>query len=208
MKFRSLSSVSLLLSLVAAACSVATDAPESEEAIGETQEASHRLTTINLGALVDIGGPSTSPHFQQAVELAAEQMNAALKHKNLRFAWFYGDTKSSPALTRTEGIRLINDEDVLGLVLDSSGDTIAAGRLNHEMPAVTERKVAITCFQCSSAFINNPAATDPDPVTQATLRDLENYIWRVFFRADFEAAVMVRVAMQQPNNGDGNGDGL
>lgn len=210
MNYGALSSLGVGILMAATACSVASEAPDARESetLAKSQQASHAPVIIRLGALVDSGGPSTSPHFKQAVELAAEQMNAALKDKDVRFEWFYGDTKSTPALARSEAIRLINDEDVLGLVLDSSGDTIAAGRLNHETPAVTERQVPITCFQCSSAFINNPNASDPDPVTQATLRDLENYLWRVFFRADFEAAVMVRVAMQQPNDGDGNADGL
>ena len=51
-------------------------------------------------------------------------------------------------------------------------------------------KVAITCFMCSSGFINDPAVTDADPVTQAATRDLDGWLFRVFYNSNYEAAVL------------------
>ena len=62
----------------------------------------HDRTVIRVGALVDQTGPSTSPLFRSAVELAAQQMNQALKHGGARveFEIVYGDTKSNAAIAR------------------------------------------------------------------------------------------------------------
>jgi hypothetical protein len=53
-------------------------------------------------------------------------------------------------------------------------------------PAGTLPKVPITCYACSSSFINNPAATDADPIKQAALRDADNWLYRVFFNNKYE----------------------
>lgn len=163
---------------------------------------------VRIGALVDQTGASTSPLYRKAVELAAAQMNEALDRENakLEFEVVFGDTLSVPATGRAEAIRLINDEGAMALVSDSSGVTVQVNGLNYDpaSPAVT--KVPITCFQCSSGFINNPATVDANPVLQASQRDLDNWLRRVFYNANFEAAVLVQVAIN--GVGDRNNDGL
>ena len=168
-----------------------------------------RPTAIRIGALVDQTGTSTSPLYRTAVELAVDQMNQALAaaHSAVTFQVAFGDTQSSPALARSEAIRLINDENVVGLISDSSGDTVAVNRLNYDPASPTSRKVPITCFQCSSGFINDPGVVESDPLTQAAERDLDNWLFRIFYNANFEAAVQVRIALGITNGGIGNGDG-
>jgi ABC-type branched-subunit amino acid transport system substrate-binding protein len=170
----------------------------------------HEKTVIRIGALVDQTGASTSPLFRSAVELAAAQMNEALekRHSRLAFELVLGDTKSTPAVAQAEALRLINEEGVKALVSDSSGDTVAVNKLNYDPASPALNKVPVTCFQCSSGFINNPTVVETDPLTQAAERDLDNWLYRVFYIANYEAAVQVQIALQQPNGGDRNGDGL
>jgi ABC-type branched-subunit amino acid transport system substrate-binding protein len=199
------------------ACSaVDTGSPESSESeLGAIQEASQHCdepTVIKIGALVDQTGTSTSPHFTYAVELAFAQMNEALgygagNNDYPEFVPVFGDTKSTPAIARDLALNMINVEQVHAIVGDSSGDSVQVNRLNYDTTGMTIRKVPMTCFQCSSGFFNSPTATDPDPLTQLGFRDADNWMFRVFFNAGYEAVVMLRIAMQT-NNGDVNGDGL
>jgi hypothetical protein len=161
---------------------------------------------IRIGALVDQTGTSTSLDFRKAVELAALQVNAALKHRGARvsFEIAFADTKSVPALARSEAIRLVNEQDVVGLLAAQSGETTQVNRLNYDPASPTQRQVPVTCFMCSSGFLNDPAAVDADPVTQAAYRDAANWLFRVFYNANYEAAVLTQVAAA---GADRNGDG-
>ena len=160
---------------------------------------------IRIGALLDQTGGSTSPLYRAAVELAVGQMNQALTKTGSRLAFevVFGDTKSSPPLAQTEAIRLINQEGVKALVSASSGETVAVNKLNYDSVSVAKRKVPITCFQCSSGFINNPTVVETDPLTQAAERDLDNWLFRVFYNANYEAAVQVQIALKN-KKGDGS----
>ena len=160
-------------------------------------------STIRIGALVDQTGASTSPLYRKAVELAASQMNEALRrdHSCLTFEVVFGDTKSTPALAQSEAIRLINQHGVVALVSDSSGDTVAVNRLNYDPASPALQKVPVTCFQCSSGFINDPTVVELDPLTQASERDLDNWLFRVFYNAKYEAAALVQVALGRTGPG-------
>ena len=164
---------------------------------------------IRIGAVVDQTGGSTSPLYRAAVELAASQMNAALDRNGSRvkFEVVFGDSKSNPPFAQSEALRLINQEQVKALVTDSSGVTIAINKLNYDPATPAKQKVPITCFQCSSSFINDANVTESDPVTQAAERDVDNWLFRVFYVAKYEAAVLVQIALNKTNGGKGNGDG-
>ena len=72
--------------------------------------------------------------------------------------------------------------------IDSSGVTIAINKLNYDPATPAKQKVPITCFQCSSSFINDANVTESDPVTQAAERDVDNWLFRVFYVAKYEGA--------------------
>jgi len=163
-------------------------------------------TIIRIGAVVDQTGGSTSPLYRAAVELAAGQMNAALVRSGSRvkFEVIFGDSKSNPAFAQSEALRLINQEQVKALVTDSSGVTIAINKLNYDPATSAKQKLPITCFQCSSSFINDANVTESDPVTQAAERDVDNWLFRVFYVAKYEAAVLVQIALNKTSGGKGN----
>jgi ABC-type branched-subunit amino acid transport system substrate-binding protein len=161
-------------------------------------------SVIRIGAVVDQSGGSTSPHYRAAIELAGRQMNEALEkvHSDVRFEIVFGDSKSNPPFAREDALRLINRDGVKALVTDSSGVTIAINQLNYDPASPASSKVAITCFQCSSSFINDPAVTESDPQVQAAERDLDNWLWRVFYVARYEAAALVQIALNRVHRGD------
>jgi ABC-type branched-subunit amino acid transport system substrate-binding protein len=171
--------------------------------------AAAETTTIRIGAVVDQTGGSTSPLYRAAVELAARQINEALERSGgrIRFEIVFGDSKSNPPFAQGEALRLVNQERVNALVTDSSGVTVAVNRLNYDPASPSGQKVPITCFQCSSSFINDPNVTDADSVAQSAQRDLDNWLFRVFYVAKYEAAVLVQIALAATNGGKGNDDG-
>ena len=158
---------------------------------------------IRIGALLDQTGGSTTALYRAAVELGARQINEALAKSGSRLAFeiVYGDTKSNPSMAQSEAIRLINQEGVKALVSASSGETVAVNKLNYDSVSGAKRKVPITCFQCSSGFINNPTVVEIDPLTQTAERDLDNWLFRVFYIANYEAAVQVQLAVKNKKEG-------
>jgi ABC-type branched-subunit amino acid transport system substrate-binding protein len=173
------------------------------------QPAAAADSVIRIGAVVDQTSGSTSPLYRAAIELAGKQMNEALAKSGskLRFELVFGDSKSNPPFAQQEAVRLINQEQVKALVTDSSGVTVAVNRLNYDPASPTKTKVAITCFQCSSSFINDSTVKENDPLVQAAERDVDNWLFRVFYVAKYEAAALVQIAIKRTNNGKGNGDG-
>jgi len=155
-------------------------------------------SVIRIGALIDLSGPSTSPLYRSAIELAQKQMNTELAKSGsqTRFEIVFADSKSQAALAQSEAVRLINEQKVAALVTMTSGETIAVNKLNYDAANPAAYKVALTCFQCSSGFINNPDAQDKDALTQAALRDADHCLNRVFYIANYEAAVQVQLAQK------------
>src|SRR5262245_24079354 len=184
---------------LALVCGFGADAPA----------AAAERTVIRIGAVVDQTGGSTSPLYRAAVELAAKQMNAALDRSGgqVKFELVFGDSKSNPPFAQSEALRLVNQEQVKALVTDNSGVTVAVNKLNYDPASPAKAKVPITCFQCSSSFINDANVTESDPVTQAAERDLDNWLFRLFYVAKYEAAVLVQIALNKTDGGKGDGDG-
>lgn len=153
---------------------------------------------IRIGALIDQSSPSTSLLYRSAIELAQKQMNTALAHSGskMRFDIVFADSKSQAALAQSEAIRLINEEKISALVTMSSGETIAVNKLNYDSAKPVIHPVPLTCFQCSSGFINNPDVIEKDTLAQAAERDTDNWLYRVFYIANYEAAVQVQLAQK------------
>jgi hypothetical protein len=87
------------------------------------------------------------------------------------------------------------------VVSDVSGNTAAVNRLNYLDPSPAAHRFPVTCYQCSSAFFNDPAQTDPG------FADRDNWLFRTFFNATFESAVQVQLVLHRPGSGDFDGDG-
>ena len=135
------------------------------------------------------------------------QTLAGRARNHVRFDVAFGDDKNNTAaLAQSEALRLLN-AGAVAIVSDSSGDTVAVNKLNYDPASTAPYKFPVTCFQCSSGFINDPNVVEVDPLTQAAERDVDNWLFRVFYNANFEAAVLDRLVLEGPNGGDRNGDG-
>ena len=200
--------VAFLMMAAAGGCAGADGSAAEGEPVAEKVSAVMQApTVIKIGALDD---PGTTPKYGDAIRLAVSQMNEGLAamHSKVQFAVAFGDDRgNNPAVARAETLRLLNDEHVVAMVSDSSGDTIQVNRLNYDPASPAPYKVPVVCYQCSNGFINDPSATDADPISQAALRDSDNWLRRIFYNANFEAKVIDQIILSKPNLGDRNGDG-
>jgi branched-chain amino acid transport system substrate-binding protein len=164
---------------------------------------------IHIGALTDETGPSASPLYRNAVAMASKQMNQALTNagSKVRFDVVFGDSQSNGAHSQELAAEMINDDGVVGLVSDISGDSVSVNVLNYQEEPLANYKAPVACYLCSAASINNPAATDVDPAREGALRDADNWLFRTFFNARYEAAVQSQILLGQ-EGGDLNRDGL
>jgi hypothetical protein len=189
--------------LLAPACD-----PSAEDIASPVQQAVHD-STIRIGVLIDDASPAKA-NFTAAATLAERQVNEGLTAAHSDFAvdviiGYYGGATGKTQATRT--IELVNADRVDGVVSDVSGapggpgGTVAVNRLNYETPSQLAHKIPVTCYQCSSAFFNDPTQTD------LGFADPDNWLWRTFFNATFESAVQVQLVFNRPNAGDFNGDG-
>jgi branched-chain amino acid transport system substrate-binding protein len=162
---------------------------------------------IRIAALVDQTGTSASLAFSGTIRLAFNQMNEGLRmstQSSVQFGLLLRDTASKSAQAVRQAEDAVMNFGARALITEISADTIAVNALNYrEWPLA----VPVNCFACSSSFINNPMATDADPLKQIAERDEKNYLHRLFMNSKYEAAVQMRVAMSRGNNGDINGDG-
>jgi hypothetical protein len=165
---------------------------------------------IVIGALADSTGASATTLYATAINLAASQMNQAMAaaKSNIRFNVRVVDSQSDPMHSQAAVADLINNERIKGVVTDISGDTVAVNMLNYDGNFSAGYQVPVTCYLCSSAFINNPDSVDADMVRQNAMRDGEGWLFRTFFNAKYEAAVQTRIALNRGDQGDVNGDGV
>jgi ABC-type branched-subunit amino acid transport system substrate-binding protein len=175
---------------------------------------------IRIGALTDNTGTSAVLAWEHAIRLAAEHMNqglwAAHGDNSVGFELLIRDSRSDPKQSQIQASQLVNVEGVKALVTDSSGDTVGVNKLNYLGPGQVmssaeprfTKPVPIACFACSSAFINDPEVIETDPAAQASERDLDNWLFRVFFNNKYEATVQTQIALLRENGGDANHDGL
>jgi hypothetical protein len=167
------------------------------------------IQPIRIGVLLDDASPARDD-FALAADLAESRINEGLARARSPFraevipGAFGGSTGHTQA-TRT--IELVNVAGVVGVVSDVSGvpagpgGTVAVNRLNYETPPRIAHPVPVTCYQCSSAFFNDPAQADPG------FADPAHWLWRTFIHAAFESAMQVQLVLDRPGGGDFDGDG-
>jgi hypothetical protein len=155
--------------------------------------------TFKIGVLVDDASPAKA-NFKAAAALAESQINQGLARAGIPHRFEVVVASYGAGLAQATAIDLVN-QGALGVVSDISGNTAAVNRLNYEAVPRISRKVPVTCYQCSSAFFNDPAQPD------LGFADPDNWLFRTFFNATFESAVQVQLVLNRPGAGDFNGDG-
>lgn len=164
-----------------------------------------------LGAVIDHSGSNAEPSWGDAVLLAQHQMNEALVaagHSDWSFKIIVNDSRNDPPTALSHAVELVKNQHVKALVLDNSQNVNAINALNYGPDSSTALNVPLQCTSCTSNAINNPTATNADPVQQLALRNGQRWVFRTVMSSRLMALIVDRdlIKLGTPA-ADVNGDG-
>lgn len=148
-----------------------------------------------LGAVIDHSGSNAEPSWGDAVILAQNQMNQALVaagHPDWSFQIIVNDSRNDPPTALSRVLDLVKNQHVKGLILDNSQTVNAINALNYGPDPATALNVPMQCTSCTSNAINNPTATNPDPIQQKALRNGQQWVFRTVMSSRLMALVLDR----------------
>ena len=171
--------------------------------------------TVTMAVILDrtsqAGGFLAIP---DVVQLAIDDMNAGIHQaggfKGLAFDHTDGDSSGSGTATISGQLATMLVQAGAKLVItDNSNNTVSVMRDDYDDDTTNDLNAPILCVLCGSSLINNPTATNADPITQEALRNTKGWNFRTIQDSKYFAPVAVARALAMAgNNGDGNGDGL
>ncbi|MBN2574191.1 MAG: ABC transporter substrate-binding protein [Deltaproteobacteria bacterium] len=143
---------------------------------GDTQP----TKVVTIGGVIDQTGSAGPPSWSSAAQLAVAQMNIALANakSDIQFNLVLADSTNQPAVAAQRAQELVRLHGAKGLVVDTSQDDIAVLKLQYDPDPTVHLDVPVVGLVATSPSINNPATTNPDPVTQAAYNDAEHWNFR------------------------------
>jgi len=152
--------------------------------------------TITIGGVIDQTGSAGPPSWADAAKLAAQQMNTALaKAKSaIRFNLVLADSTNAPAVAVQRAVELVA-QGAKGIVTDTSQDDVAILKLQYDPDPTKHLNVPLAGLVATSPSINNPATTNPDPLTQTAYQDPEHWNFRTAMSSAAQGLVLARIAM-------------
>jgi len=117
--------------------------------------------TIVLGAVIDQSSSMAWTTWTTAGSLAVDQLNGALQsaNSNTRFQFLVSDSAANPATTVSSATDLVVSKAAKAVITDNSNDDVALVELAYDADTTNDINVPLMCVTCTSASINNPAAT-------------------------------------------------
>jgi len=184
-------------------------------AAGCGSSSSGPTATVTMAVILDrtsqSGGLIAIP---EVVQLAIDDMNAGIKRaggfKGLGFDHSDGDSSGSGSATISGQLATMLVQEGAKLVItDNSNNTVSVMRDDYDDDTTNDLNAPILCVLCGSSVINNPTATNADPITQEALRNGKGWNFRVIQDSKYFAPVAVARALAMAGGtGDGNHDGL
>ena len=169
-----------------------------------------KATTVVLGQVLDRTGSIATPSWTDSIRLAVGTANQALKqsgHGELRFELADANSGNAPAMARDGALQVVRKGGAKAVITDSSQDDIAIVSLAYDGDPAHELSVPVVCMACTTPAIDDPVATDPDPVKQAALRNSEGWNFRTTMSDAYQSRVLAHLLTSGPAKGDANGDG-
>lgn len=164
-------------------------------------------TDVKFGALQDNTGVTSQASWLDAMTVAekhladglAKAYTAGNNPKNIKFVGEYIDSQSdaTKALGYAAGLKT---NGAKFLVLDTSADTNAVNRSNYDADTGNDIGLPMLCYSCVGGTINDPLITDPDAVTQATLRGDKKWLYKTIMSATKQGPILVALAKAKKPN--------
>ena len=168
-----------------------------------------KASTIVLGQVIDRSGSIATPSWADSIRLAVGTANQALKQAGrpeLRFSIVEANSGNAPDMSRAGALQVVS-QGAKAIITDSSQDDIGINMLAYDGDAAHALEVPVVCMACTSPQIDNPDATDADPVKQAALRNGKGWNFRTTMSDAYQARLLANILASSGRNGDLNGDG-
>ncbi len=165
---------------------------------------------VPIAVVIDRTGNNSEPSWVDAIKLARRHANLGLRQagfKRLQFEVLISDSGNEPAVATSRAYDLVRRAGAKAVIIDTSQNDIALNRTYYDADATNDLNVPLLCGSCTTGTMNNPTATDPDPITQAALRNGAGWNWRCVMSTRAISQVLVRLMLDE-NGGDVNGDGV
>lgn len=165
-----------------------------------------------MGVILDITSPSGGLiAMPQVMQLAVDDMNAGLTmaggYKEIAFAQTTNDSQGMGPTASAFAATMVQRGAKI-VLSGTARDTIAIMRNDYDDDPTNDLNAPILCLLCGTPTINSPVAVDPDPITQAALRNDKKWNFRVIESAKYFPAVWVGRMLAVTGGGDRNGDGV
>jgi len=168
------------------------------------------VTTITIGQVIDRTGSIATPSWSDSIRLAVGTANQSLKQAGqpqIHFALVDANSGNSPDMARAGALQVVHKQGAKAVITDSSQDDIAINMLAYDGDSSHALEVPVVCMACTSPAINDPAATDADPIKQAALRNGKGWNFRTTMSDAYQARLLAHMLVASGNKGDVNGDG-
>jgi hypothetical protein len=186
----------VLALLLPIACSTPADT------VNRTEQAVTIVETYKIGVLVDEASPAAT-NFSGAATLAQTQLNQALASAGVNGRYQVIVASYAAGQAQSVAVDLVNNQGVIAIVADTDQSTADVNRLNYDFASpIAPNHVTVTCYQCSSAEFNDVGSTDQGKA------DPDNWLFRTYYNASFEAPVQAQLVLGRTNHGDLDGDGF
>ena len=189
--------------LIPVACGSVEDQPVESTSQAVTTNTAQEF---RVGVIINTAAGGKSD-LLAAINLAVTQVNMALQHigagqMTLKAVVREYTNTFSRDDAQLPAIDLVNNQGVLGLIVDDSQQTIDVNELNYEVVRrINTQQVPVTCFQCSGDRIHSLADT-------AGAVDFDGWLFRTYFNAIFEGGLQAQVVRARVHHGDTNNDGF
>ncbi len=181
-----------------------------------------QTTHVIIGMAIDLTSTQATPSWQAAAQQALTDVNQGLAQvKNSPFANLEFDLSTLDTARNTQtaanDTQTLAEQGAKAVILGSSSEALQANALNYAASVAdagsdagspaTNLDLPLLCGACSSDKINNPKATDANPLLQAAEIDSGHWMVRTVMSNVYEAKVFVGLLTAKGNNGDIDNDG-
>lgn len=156
-------------------------------------------TTVRIGAVVPMTGALGSGRWEQLLDLAEQDMNAAAVQADVdfRFEIAVVDSNTNAVVAKPRAQELVDHFGVKAIITTTSADHIAIHRTYYDDETTNDLHVPLIGAATASPLINLESASDP------ASRNDESWSYRVVMSSGEEAAALAERIVEL---GDRNGD--
>jgi hypothetical protein len=164
--------------------------------------------TVTIAAVIDQTSTTAWTSWPIVGNMALDQLNSALEASNnpIRFVLDVSDTQQTATVAVAQA-QAAAAAGAKAIISDTTANGDAIGKLMYDGVASDAINIPITCVTCTGPQLDNPNATNSDPIEQASLQDAQHWRFRTVNRGTEQTMVLKNIILARGPGGDVNNDG-